>query len=64
MDGNQQAVTEKQSWWMPKRQLKAETQYTQYIRIPVVFLRRKDKQEGSINEYLHYYLPHLMNAEK
>lgn len=57
---SRRAVSEKRRWWMSNRQLKAETQYTHYIRIPVVFFRRKDKQEGTINQYLWYYLPHLM----
>ncbi len=53
------AVSEKRRWWMLNRQLKGEEQYTHYIRIPVVFFRRKDKQNGSINQYLQYYLPHI-----
>jgi hypothetical protein len=57
---SRRAVAEKRVWWMRTRQLKANVQYTHYIRIPVVFFRRKDKQEGTINQYLWYYLPHLM----
>lgn len=61
---SRRAVLEKRHWWMPNRQLKAEAQYTQYIRIPVALLRRKDKKEGSIDQYLQYYLPEMMEMRQ
>ncbi len=61
---SRRAVTEKQRWWISTRQLKTQERYTHSIRIPVVFFRRKDKQDGSINQYLQHYLPHLMEARQ
>lgn len=57
---SRRAVSEKRRWWISNRQLKVKGQYPDYIRLPVVLLRRKDKQDGSINQYLQYYLPHLV----
>ncbi len=61
---SRRAVSEKRRWWMLNRQLKAEAQYTKYIRIPVALLRRKDKQEGSISQYLQYYMPYMIDIRK
>ena len=45
-------------------QLKTDAQYTQYIRTPAILLRRKERDDGSINQYLQQYLPHLMARDK
>jgi hypothetical protein len=61
---SRRAVSEKRRWWMLNRQLKAGAQYTKYIRIPVALLRRKDKQEGSISQYLQYYMPCMIDIRR
>ena len=61
---SRRAVTEKRRWWVLNRQLKTEDQYTHYIRLPIMFFRRKDKLDGSINQYLQHYLPHLMETRQ
>lgn len=61
---SRRAVVEKRRGWIGNWQLKADAQYTQYIRTPAMLLRRKERDDGSIDQYLQQYLPHLMARDK
>ena len=61
---SRQPVVEKRSWWLPAWEVKTSVQYRSSIRISGIIFRKKDKRDGSINQCLKYYLPHLMEARQ
>ena len=56
---SRRAVIEKRRWWLFRPEMKA-SEYMHVIRIPVLLIRRKDKKEGLMRQYLRYYVPHLV----
>lgn len=55
---SRRAVTVKRRWWLSRQSLLREAQYTHAIYIPVLLLRREDKQ--AMQQDLYQYLPQLM----
>lgn len=59
---SRRAVFEKRCWWLSRLDIRA-AQYRSIIRIPVAFLKKQDKQEGLIRQYLQMYVPQLIDPQ-